>query len=228
MRKLMDVVRTDEAPGDAGPGSAVLELLASALSEDRSVRGFVVDVVRAGDPVRFSRRIWPELVPFHAIVSRWFDHDPMVDGRWPGLAVPGVTVLWTFAVTEHVGIERTRDWPDGTPTPGLKHVSLLCPTVPTPEFRAAYRHHVELVHEHLPLMWRYVQNDVDAGGGPRVDEFAAISELSYRSDDDYERRWARGDESEAEFRSHEGFLDLPKTVTAMCTEHVLRTPPSAS
>jgi hypothetical protein len=230
MRKLMDFVRLDEAEAaaDGDPGPAVLELLGAELMGQQSLRGLVVDVVRAGGPVRFSRRIWPELAAFHAVVSRWYDHDPTVDGRYPVLTVPGVTVVWTFAVTEHVGVERTPVWPDGSPTAGLKHVSLLSPTVPGPEFRASYRHHVELVHEHLPLVWRYVQNDVEGSGGPHVDRLVAISELSYRSDDDYARRWARGAESEAEFRSHEGFLDLPTTVTAICTEHVLRAPPGPS
>jgi hypothetical protein len=220
MRKLVDVVRLDEAPGD---GLSVVDLLGPPLLADETLAGLVVDVVRPDERLRFSRRIWPELGAFHAVVSRWRDDDPAAEG-FPRWTVAGATATWTFAVTAHVGVERRRDWPDGAPTPGLKHVSLVCATVPTPEFRAAYRHHVELVHEHLPLVWRYVQNDVDASAGARGGEFAAISELSYRNDDDYARRWARGTESEAEFRSHEGFLDLPKSITAICTEHVLRTP----
>jgi hypothetical protein len=230
MRKLVDVVRLDEAPGNGhgGAGSAVLDRLGPALVAEESLAGLVIDVVRPEDPLRLSRRVWPELDAFHAVVSRWLDRDPAADGRWPRIAVPGTSVVWTFGVVEHVGVERTGDGP-GTPlgaaTSGLKHLSLLCPTVPGPEFRAAYRHHVELVHEHLPLVWRYVQNDIDASDGVRGGEFAAISELSYRSDAHYALRWARGAASEAEFRSHEGFLDLRKTITAICTEHVLRTPP---
>jgi hypothetical protein len=237
----MDVVRCDDVSADGPDTTArVLDVLGPVLLGQPSLRGLVVDVVRADSPVRASRRIWPELGSFHAVVSRWHPSDgdaaghdgghdePRAEPRRgappPFPAVPGITVVWTFAVTEHVGIERTRDWPDGAPTPGLKHVSLLAAAVPTPEFRASYRHHVGLVVEHLPLVWRYVQNDVERSTGERSGELAAISELSYRSDDDYARRWRYGAEGEAEFRSHEGFLDLPRTVTAICTEHVLRSP----
>jgi hypothetical protein len=228
-QKVMDVVRCEPGPPDGHDATALLlDRLGAVLHREPSLTGLVLDVVRADAPVRSSRRIWPERPAIHAVVSRWHRGDggaaPADDGPPPFPAVPGVTALWTFAVTEHVGIERARDRPDGTPTPGLKHVSLLAAAVPRAEFRAAYRHHVELVREHLPLVWRYVQNDVERTAGARAGELVAISELSYRSDADYERRWAYGAEGEAEFRSHEGFLDLPRTVTAICTEHVLRAP----
>lgn len=166
---------------------------------------------------RFSKRIWGTDTPvFAGVISRCHD-SPTAP-----LDTEDVRCHWTFTVDEHIGIPRPRTWPLGEATPGLKHLSLLCGTVPTAEFRAAYRHHVELVHEHLPTMWRYVQNDIDRAVGPRASEFAAISELSYESQVEYDRRWAKGDAGEEEFRSHEGFLDLPKTVTMMCTEYILR------
>lgn len=208
--KVIDVVHSDAATE-----------IGAVLLADPSLTGLTVDVVRPGS-ARFSNDWWPDLEPIDAVVSRWYDDDvtPVRLEAAVGFATP----RWTFAVTEHVAIDGSPDWPLECPTPGLKHISLLCAAVPTTEFRAAYRDHVDLVHVHLPTMWRYVQNDVDSATGRDGTEFAAISELSYRSEQAYESRWARGAESEVEFRSHEGFLDLPRTVTVMCDEHVLRHP----
>ena len=222
MRKFIDVVRVDGLGADDDATRALVDVAGAALLADASLAGLQLDIARPGGSTRFSRRIWPELSAPRAVVSRWYGDAVATPPPLPRDA--GVQTVWTFEVVEHVGIERTRDWPEGAPTPGMKHLSLLCGTVPADEFRVAYRHHVELVLEHLPLMWRYVQNDIDAGYGARATEFAALSELSYRNDDEYERRWKHGAAGEAQFQSHEGFLDLPKTVTMICTEHILRSP----
>ncbi|NLE78213.1 MAG: hypothetical protein GX610_01295 [Rhodococcus sp.] len=219
MPKHIDVLRFNRQPGETSDREVAFQDLVERLLGDETAIGIELNVPWPDSAPRASRRVWPDLGPIDAILSRWYrDTDRPGDGASLG----DTSALWSFAVDEHIGIERTNDWPDGTPTPGLKHISLLCGTCPTDEFRVAYRHHVELVHEHLPTMWRYVQNDIESATGDRADEFAAISELSYRTHDDYERRWRYGAAGEVGFRSHEGFLDLPKTVTLMCTEHILR------
>lgn len=225
MSKHIDVLRFNRQPVETNDREAAFQDLAATLLADKKAIAIELNVPWADSAPRASLRVWPDLGPIDAILSRWYhDDDPPRPVPSPGVgaSLGAATALWSFTVNEHIGIDRTRDWPDGTPTPGLKHISLLCGTCPTEEFRAAYRHHVELVHEHLRTMWRYVQNDIESATGDRADEFAAISELSYRTHDDYERRWHHGTAGEAEFRSHEGFLDLPKTVTLMCTEHILR------
>lgn len=228
MRKRIDLLRLDGADAVVTDDVATrLVDLAGTLDGTAHALAVQIDVARVGSRARFSRVVWPDLGPVHAVLTRWFADDGD-DALAVAPPLPGVTTVWSFAVTEHIGIERPRDWPDGVPTPGLKHVSFLAATVATDEFRAAYRHHVELVLEHLPTMWRYVQNDVDHAHGSGAGGVAAVSELSYRSDDDYERRWAKGAAGEEEFRSHEGFLDLPRTVTLLCTEHVLRSPSTGS
>jgi hypothetical protein len=224
MYKRIDLIGLPgaEAVVDDRIAEHVLASARALTAADRDAAAVQIDVARVGTRARFSRQVWPHLGPVHAVLTRWYA--TAIDRLEVAPTLPGAGTAWSFAVTEHIGIERHRDWPDDVATPGLKHVSFLAATVPTAAFRAAYRHHVDLVLEHLPTMWRYVQNDVDRAHGSGADGVAAVSELSYRSDDDYERRWAKGPAGEEEFRSHEGFLDLPRTVTLLCAEHVLRSP----
>lgn len=183
------------------------------LARTPPLAGLAVNLVWPLYP-RYSRSIWGERPRFDWVVARWSDDGDRVD--------PLAGAHWSFRVAEHIGIAAEPTWPTGMATPGLKHLSILCGTVERDEFRAHYRHHVELVHTHLSSMWRYVQNDIEEAHGDRAGEFAAVSELSYASIDDYERRWTNGADSERDFTAQEGFLDLPRTVTMFCTEVILR------
>ena len=93
------------------------------------------------------------------------------------------------------------------------------------EFRSHYRDHVEVARRHMPALWQYRQHDVIDVHGAQRDVGAgivAVSELWFRSVDDFLHRYFASPQDEAEFRSHEGFLDLAKAFSFVCSSHVAR------
>jgi hypothetical protein len=125
-----------------------------------------------------------------------------------------------FSLREHVG------WlaPDGDladPTDVVKQVSFLqaSATETTESFRTHYRDHVDVARRHMPSLWQYVQYDVTgmSSSDPQRQQaaagFVAVSVLWFRTSDDFLHRYFASPEDEAEFRSHEGFLDLSKAFT---------------
>ena len=132
----------------------------------------------------------------------------------------------TFTVVEHIGWLAADD-EDADPTDVVKQVSFLrAGTGVTPEeFRAHYRHHVEVARRHMPSLWQYVQYDVTGVDGrvPSVVRDAsgivAVSVLWFRSTDDFLNRYFASPEDQAEFQSHEGFLDLSSAFTFVATSH---------
>jgi hypothetical protein len=134
-----------------------------------------------------------------------------------------------FSLTESVGW-LAPDAATADPADVVKQVSFLRPsaTVTLDEFRAHYRHHVELARKHMPALWQYVQYDVHGidGDDALVREATgtvAVSVLWFRSTDDFCNRYFASPEDAAEFASHEGFLDLKAAFTFVATSH-----PSAS
>jgi hypothetical protein len=165
-----------------------------------------INVVSVSETL-MSRRRWPQVAAgFAAVVVRRYDGDetpaPLADNI--------VRIPWSFSVAEHIGIDR--------PGAGaaLKSVSLLCGAVDQNEFRTRYRHHVELVVSHMPVTWRYVQNDVAAAAGEGASAIVAISELWYRSQEELDTRYLEGAAGAADFASHEGFLDLGRSISLLC------------
>lgn len=129
-----------------------------------------------------------------------------------------------FSVVQHVGWDAS--------TAGInmadvvKQVSFLHASEGTSldEFRAHYRAHVELARTHMPALWQYRQNDVvDVRGAQRAVAagVVAISELWFRSIDDFLHRYFASAEAQADFQAHEGFLDLPKAFSFVCSSHPL-------
>jgi len=206
--KVIDVV--------GGPAATTVDGLASLVLADRSLQRVEINIV---DPTSFqlSRREWREEDRgLRAIVMRW-----CAPGATPGpLVGDGLEHLWTLTVDETLAIgERSV----GAEPGAVKHIAFLRRAVPTPEFVASYRHHVELVREHLPRIARYVQNEVRSGDYPgrAID---AVSELTFASVDDHATRWVKGEAGAQEFRSHEGFLDLGAVLQVACAEHVVHHP----
>ena len=129
-----------------------------------------------------------------------------------------------FSVESHMG------W--GASTAGVdmadvvKQVSFLHASAGTAldEFRAHYRAHVALARTHMPALWQYRQNDVVGVNGTQGALGAgivAISELWFRSTDDFLHHYFASPADEVEFRSHEGFLELPKAFSFVCSSHAL-------
>jgi hypothetical protein len=154
-----------------------------------------------------------------------------VDGlAWDTVETPEPHV---FAAGPRLVVEEHLGWtPDDTagadPDDVVKQVSFLHATagVPVDEFRRHYRAHVAVARRHMPALWQYVQNDVveilDADRTPGAVGIVAISELWFRTTDDFLNRYFASAADEAEFRSHEGFLDLRKAFSFICSSHSLR------
>jgi hypothetical protein len=126
-----------------------------------------------------------------------------------GWARPSVSLT----VERHLG--WWNDDPVDDPTDVVRQVSFLAasPGYDQGAFREHYRHHVEIARRHMPSLWRYVQNDVVAAEGPdaeAADGIVAVSELWFRTSDDFLNRYFASAADAEEFRSHEGFLDLSR------------------
>ena len=143
-----------------------------------------------------------------------------------GEPVPA-TVATAFAEDWRVTVETHAGWrPDPTTAPGpdavVKQVSFLAAAdgYGTERFRAHYRDHVALARRLMPTVLQYAQNDVVASTArtPAAQEVVAVSELWFRLPDFLAPHF-RSDEEGDEFRSHEGFLDLPKAVTVAMASH---------
>jgi hypothetical protein len=142
----------------------------------------------------------------------------------------GSTPDLEFSVEQHVGWDASTE---GTNTADVvKQVSFLHASEGTSldEFRAHYRAHVELARTHMPALWQYRQNDVvDVHGAQRAVAagVVAISELWFRSVDDFLHRYFASPEAQADFQAHEGFLDLPKAFSFVCSSDSLGREPGA-
>jgi hypothetical protein len=168
----------------------------------------------AGARARFAR---PGLFPVDALW--WTDGD----------TAPPASLLTALELTveTHVGWVADAADVDVDVADAVKQVSFLHASAGTPldEFRAHYRDHVEVARRHMPALWQYRQHDVVGVRGPNAEVGAgvvAVSELWFRSTDDFLHRYFASAEDEAEFRSHEGFLDLPKAFSFVCASHAFR------
>jgi hypothetical protein len=135
-----------------------------------------------------------------------------------------------FAVETHIGWDAPgSDAAD--PDDAVKQISFLHASEGTSldEFRSHYRDHVGVARAHMPALWQYRQHDViDVIGPERAigAGIVAISELWFRSTDDFLHRYFASPADEAEFRSHEGFLDLSKAFSFVCSSRTLGREPA--
>ena len=129
----------------------------------------------------------------------------------------------SFVLGEHVGWLAT-DAASADPVDVVKQVSFLhkSDTVDLDEFRAHYRHHVDVARRHMHTLWQYVQYDVIDIDGPRAEVatgIVAVSVLWFRSTDDFLHRYFASPEDRIQFQSEEGFLDLAKAFSFVVTSH---------
>jgi hypothetical protein len=147
---------------------------------------------------------------------------PVAALEWRPDSTPTRPAPLTFTVREHVGwLADEAEVADADPADVVKQVSFLqaSSTVTPEEFRSHYRDHVGVARRHMPNLWQYVQYDVTGVAASAPDlvraaaGFTAVSVLWFRSTDDFLNRYFASAEDEAEFRSHEGFLDLSRAFT---------------
>jgi hypothetical protein len=203
---------------DGDAGRSIARDLPTVIPSFTGPTDAVLDLPHADDQAR-SRFSRPGLLPVDAL---WWS-----DGDASGMAPePFVTDL-ELTVETHVGWVGA-DVGDADPDDAVKQVSFLHASAGTPldEFRSHYRDHVGVARRHMPALWQYRQHDVIDVGGAQRDVGAgivAVSELWFRSVDDFVHRYFASPQDEAEFRSHEGFLDLAKAFSFVCSSHALGT-----
>jgi hypothetical protein len=194
------------------PRLSVLEGVGSGDAATRE--GGVIDIPHpdASARARFARR-----GPFNIDALRWWRGAPDVP---PGTEDASLA----FQLVEHIGwLADGAD--DVDPSDVVKQVSFLHAgdSVTGDEFRAQYRHHVEVARRHMPSLWQYVQYDVKAVGGTGASGAAqgivAVSVLWFRSTDDFLNRYFASQEDQAAFRAQETFLDLSKAFTFVASSH---------
>jgi hypothetical protein len=167
-------------------------------------------IVDLPHPHEEARRRFGRRTAFAAPALAWTNDDQPTAAGGP-----------TFALREHVGwLARDLDAVD--PVDVVKLVSFLhkSDSVDTAQFRASYRHHVDVARRHMHTLWQYVQYDVDAITGPNAEPahgIVAVSVLWFRSTDDFCNRYFASPEDQAQFQSEEGFLDLPKAFSFVVT-----------
>jgi hypothetical protein len=85
-------------------------------------------------------------------------------------------------------------------------------------FRGHYRDHVGVARKYMPALWQYVQNDVEAivGDASEAKGVLAISELWFRTTDDFVNRYFPSEADQRAFSSHEDFLDLRFATSFVC------------
>jgi hypothetical protein len=176
----------------------------------------VVDLPHASEHAR-ARFARPGLFPVDALL--WTLGEP----------VSNPSLVDVFAVGPEFDLDVHMGWQPGDvddvdASDVVKQVSFLHATegMPIDEFREHYRAHVEVARRHMPALWQYVQNDVVAvttNGHEAADGVVAISELWFRTTADFMNRYFASPEDEAEFRSHEGFLELPKAFSFVCSSY---------
>lgn len=133
-----------------------------------------------------------------------------------------------LSVAAHVGWRPPPAESSADPSDSVKQVSFLHASAGTDEkaFRAHYRHHVELARRHMPALWQYVQNDVEGASDDAIPAagVVAVSELWFRTTDDFLNRYFPSEADRREFSSQEGFLDLSQATSFICTSHHLASP----
>lgn len=172
----------------------------------------LVDVPHPDDAARarFARR-----GPFDPAALVWTDRESG-DGP-PRAGGP------SFRLREHVGWLAGGD-PVPDPLAVVKQVSFLhkSDSVDLDEFRAHYRHHVDVARRHMPTLWQYLQYDVVGIDGPEAEPAAgivAVSTLWFRTTGDFLDRYFASPEDQAAFQAEEGFLDLTKAFSFVVTSH---------
>lgn len=103
----------------------------------------------------------------------------------------------------------------------VKQVSFLHASAGTDPatFRDHYRRHIEIARRHMPALWQYVQNEVEAvdHAAPEAVGVMAVSELWFRTTDDFLNRYFPSEQDQRDFSAQEGFLDLSRATSFICT-----------
>ncbi|MCB0996711.1 MAG: EthD domain-containing protein [Acidimicrobiales bacterium] len=162
--------------------------------------------MRSQDPVAWHAvtHLWGPGTPPDELAAAW--------GTWAGWQVD-VHLAWPYR----------RSWAAGTPTPGVKQVSLVArrSELSHDEFVRRYHGHADVARVHHAGIWQYRQNTVVRALGNRDDELAiaGMSELWFASEQRWRTRFYSGPESPAAVAEDtRAFIDYRNTCSLMVTE----------
>jgi uncharacterized protein (TIGR02118 family) len=142
--------------------------------------------------------------PSDALVAEQLGRPPgpqKLDGLVAGWWEPGKAVMLpdanAYRVDEVLHWDYERDWPEGERSPGVVVFYFVRrrEDLSQEEFMRRYRDgHAPLAREHHPGIWRYAQSYVaDRSEGAPV--WHAISQLHFRSEEDFRKRFYRDEQS---------------------------------
>ena len=217
---MRDLAILDRRTGATHNAIGATELVSpGALAADAS---FVLDVPHRNHDARdrFGRAM-----PIAIDALAWLPAGATLPSAWSDAYVE----RFRLSVQTHVAW-RPPDGEGADSADVVKQVSFLHASSGTDEksFREHYRDHVDLARRHMPALWQYVQNDVESAQGDATEAVgvAAVSELWFRTSDDFLNRYFPSEEDQREFSAQEGFLDLTKATSFVCSSHRLLAPGS--
>lgn len=185
------------------------------LAEEDSA--FVLDLPH---PNRNARNLFGLAMPIAIDALGWLPAGAALPDSWSDAYVQRFRMSVDTHVAWRPPVDESADQRDV-----VKQVSFLHASAGTDEetFRDHYRRHVELARRHMPALWQYVQNDVESaqGGAAEAVGVMAVSELWFRSTDDFLNRYFPSEADHREFSAQEGFLDLTKATSFICASHAM-------
>jgi uncharacterized protein (TIGR02118 family) len=130
-----------------------------------------------------------------------------------------------YQVEERLQWNYQRDWPLGSPSPGIKQMSFLrrLPSIDREEFASHWSDiHTGLARVHHPTIWRYAQNVVLRVVTPDSPYLDGVAELSFRTVEDWSQRKYDSDEGKRIITEDIAkFLDAPHLWHVITHEYVL-------
>jgi hypothetical protein len=215
------VVALARPPG-TGSAAFVDRLLHAATHDTTSLVGLSFDVPVRGDGLyeRFGRR--PVSPPAWDVVAHvWSNRGTDLRDATAALTAHAAsTIEWD--VDEYVVWPYVRSWADGEMTPGVKQISFVAKPASLSQagFEARYQHHRGVAAVHHADTWQYTQNVVrHAGTDDPARQYAAISEMWFRSVDDLVHRYYTTPVSRQTVQADtRHFIDPALTTWALVTE----------
>ena len=241
MEKVIHVLWGDPAGGEALRARLVDEVAPAVLAADH-VRGLTIDVHDAAAATAPSPAPAPPgEEPHVAAVSVWLDcyeHGAPVDEALDGLGLRRAAYLVVESLYDDYGTTPyapPRDWPDGTPSPGVLTVALLHRPDGLPYDEWIRRWHGTQSPESARLQprTRYVRNEVVRALTPDAPEAHGIVEEAWPSAAHVADPYlffaaAPGDRATLDahvarmMTSVEACLDLARLRSTTMTEHLYR------
>lgn len=175
--------------------------------------------------------VFPSL-PDDALMAEQFGNDPrphkadgVIAGWWNEEGERSLPDAHAYRVDEVVHWDYERDWPDGELSPGIVAFYFVRrrPDLSQEEFRKRYQEgHAPLARVQHPGIWRYAQSYVE-WRSPGAPEWHAISQLHFRSVEDFRTRFYRDEESPAIVAEDIArFADLRAGLALVTRERILR------